>query len=826
MKSHFFRTAFFVFTVSIILREFPGIKDLIETPYSGIETRNLSVQNIDASGPNAGKGILRGDEIVSVAGHKVRNYNHFRYLVRSNRSFEAQQYVFRRDGETIRVSVDYTRIPNRLLQRRFKFLLVAFTFLLMAVFVYLKRRDLMGGLFSLTCILIAFLLTDRPVVSVAAFQLFGELFHDAAMLAFPAIFLAFFMVFPDRYKSDGTPKRLGDMSWLFIVPGLLFLFDCYLVCSHFFYSPAPAMVTRVLLVLSTVYVPTYMIASLVIFVRNYLVSPVAQKLRLRIVIAGTIVGTVPFLFTLVLRQISPGATSNTLDLVSAVSLGFISVSFAYAILKHGAIELHVVARKSLVYAILTGVIIALYYMLVNVLGDYFTREFRLSRSVFTFLSVLVIAIVFAPARGFLQHIIDRIFFMEEYVYKKEVVDFSRRLSKKLARRELVECFFEKVENLLKPSHIAVYWKGSSGSLELAETMGEAGDLPASLSAGCFLAGYLTEGRKSLMLEYVERGWRRRYFDRETEDFVRKARASVCLRLAAHDAFLGIVVMGGKRTPGRLYKKADVELLETLSEHLGLVLENAELHEESIEKERLKNEVMLARDIQLSMLPESPPELKTFELVGRMMSSSEVGGDYYDYFVLDRSHVGVAMGDVSGKGIPAAMLMFSIQAVFKSLAVKERLSPAEMNNELNRYLCANAKPGQFATFFYGILDTDTDTFTFSNAGQHPALLFRREYTDRLGEGGTLLGIDRHHCYEEGTVRIGHGELLCIYTDGLVEQKNAEGIEFGVERLEAEIRRHRKRSVSSLLESLFASIVAYGEGAQDDDITCIILSNQKH
>jgi sigma-B regulation protein RsbU (phosphoserine phosphatase) len=270
----------------------------------------------------------------------------------------------------------------------------------------------------------------------------------------------------------------------------------------------------------------------------------------------------------------------------------------------------------------------------------------------------------------------------------------------------------------------------------------------------------------------------------------------------------------------LYNQTDSDLLETLSEHLGLVLENAELHEASIQQERLKNEVLLAREIQINLLPKSPPRHPGLELSGQMVSSVEVGGDYFDYFEIDPGRIGVVIGDVSGKGVPAAMLMSSLQAVFKSVAVRDKMNPGTVISELNSYLSGNAKPEQFATFFYGILDLDAATFTFCNAGHCPALLLKRDYVDRLGEGGMILGIQPEWRYREGSVSIDSGDLLCLYTDGVTEQKNESSAEYGETNLIEFLRVNGNLPIKALQESLFASVLAFGNGHQQDDITNII------
>jgi len=269
-----------------------------------------------------------------------------------------------------------------------------------------------------------------------------------------------------------------------------------------------------------------------------------------------------------------------------------------------------------------------------------------------------------------------------------------------------------------------------------------------------------------------------------------------------------------------YRRAEGELIDTFGEQLALVLHNATLIESSLEQERLQNEVMLARDIQLSLLPDRPPDWPGLEVQGQMVSSFEMGGDYFDYFPVDRSQLAVCIGDVSGKGIPAAMLMASLRAVFKNAALKRKLNPADLNAELNDYLYENAKPEQFATFFYGVFDRETGTLSFSNAGQCPALLVREGYVDRLGEGGLVLGVRAAQEYREGRVRVETGDLLVLYTDGITEQKNDEGEEYGEDRLIQFLQMHRNLPLLQLQEGLLEEVIAFGGGSQQDDITTVI------
>jgi serine phosphatase RsbU (regulator of sigma subunit) len=808
-----------VFILSIIVLEFPGARDLIRPPYPGIQTLNLAVQNVAPEGPNAGDAIQRDDEILAVDGVRVRNFNHLRYLVSLNTEFRPQEYTLRRGDDIVTETVSYVSLPAWIIYRRFAFLLVGFTFLLVALLVLVRRGDQIGTLFAVNCAILAFFLTDRPIFAMGWLQLAGELLEDALILMFPAVFLHFFLVFHDRPHRLSRRRQIRRAVVLYSLPSLVYAVSCFFAVSQFFGAPTNQTVLTLILTVSTLYMTVFLVASLIIFIRNYRASSIALRQKLRIAILGTIVGILPFLGMIVWRQIS--TVPHTIwELLSVIALAFVSISFGYAILKHGVIEVNIVIRKGLVYAVLTGAIITAYYMLVNLVGDYLTNEFSLRPAYLSVLTILVLAVIFAPARDAVQRVADRVFFRGGYDYAQEVVEFNRQLSKKLKRTEILEYFSGRMNNLLKASFVAFYTPaGEEQEWIIEEVTGDGSALPTVFPPDSLLGRYLTRYKKPLMVEYLDRLWGRRHLDERSTNFLTSSGASVCLPIGGADSFFGLVVMGPKRS-GQLYNQTDSHLLERMAEHLGLVLENADFHEATFEQERLKNEVLVAREIQLGLLPKAPPEHTGLKILGQMASSVEVGGDYFDYFSLDSHRVGVGIGDGSGKGVPAAMLMSSLQAVFKNLALKDKMSPTDLVGELNRHLCEAAKADQFATFFYGILDLDDSTFTFSNAGHCPVLLYKKEYVDRLGEGGMPLGVESAQVYQEGRIRIDSGDMLFFYTDGVTEQHNSDGELFGEERLISLLQANKNLSLSELQELLFAAVRNFGGGRQEDDVTTII------
>lgn len=285
---------------------------------------------------------------------------------------------------------------------------------------------------------------------------------------------------------------------------------------------------------------------------------------------------------------------------------------------------------------------------------------------------------------------------------------------------------------------------------------------------------------------------------------------------------GVILLGEKlnRQP---FAPADFEFLSALGSLAIISLENARLFKEAIEKQRMEDELLIARDIQKGLLPSVLPAVPGIDIAAANFSSKQVGGDYYDVVPLDEHRYILAIGDVSGKGTPAALLMANIQATIRAL-VPLQLSLSELTARVNNLMCQNTGGNKFVTFFWGALDHRNHTLRYVNAGHnHPYLLHRDGSMERLDKGGMILGVmETLIPYEEGEVQLRGGDLLVLFTDGVSEAMNPASQEYGEERLEAMIRGSGDQDARGLIEAIHLDIQAHAAGApQSDDITMMVI-----
>jgi sigma-B regulation protein RsbU (phosphoserine phosphatase) len=251
---------------------------------------------------------------------------------------------------------------------------------------------------------------------------------------------------------------------------------------------------------------------------------------------------------------------------------------------------------------------------------------------------------------------------------------------------------------------------------------------------------------------------------------------------------------------------------------------ATLLEEQRKRERMENELSLAREVQAQLFPRELPSLPGVELEAICRAARVVSGDYYDFLVLSPCHLGIALADISGKGISAALLMANLQAALRSEAGMDGMAPVEtarVVTRLNRHLCHSLADGRFATFFYGVYDLRARTLQYTNAGHLPPVCISNGEIRKLEAGGMVLGIFDDRVYQQETVPIDPGTLLFAFSDGLIEPENVYGEEFGTERLVDEAVRHTRSPASAVAHALMAAVDQWaGTPEQADDMTVIV------
>jgi phosphoserine phosphatase RsbU/P len=311
-----------------------------------------------------------------------------------------------------------------------------------------------------------------------------------------------------------------------------------------------------------------------------------------------------------------------------------------------------------------------------------------------------------------------------------------------------------------------------------------------------------------------------------QEALRRTEAHLLVQVRTKERLSGILSLGLRR--GQFPSSvADKETLMSVAGQLALVIENARLAERMVAEERLRRELALAAEVQRRLLPERPPECLAVELAGFCQPARGVGGDYYDFIKFDNDRLGVAIADVAGKGIAAALLMSTVQATLRSLSVDGagNSSLADMVATLNRLLCGSTGGANYVTFFYAQFDQTTRRLAYVNAGHNPPFFFRaspsRDFRS-LSSGGMFVGMFEHCDYEQEVVQMRPGDALIAFTDGLPEARNAQDEEFDEERIKEAVAATAHLSAPEIRDEIARRVKEWIASApQHDDLTFVVM-----
>jgi len=291
----------------------------------------------------------------------------------------------------------------------------------------------------------------------------------------------------------------------------------------------------------------------------------------------------------------------------------------------------------------------------------------------------------------------------------------------------------------------------------------------------------------------------------------------------HKGETGAILCLGPKMTGKDYEPDEVEFLYALGNLAFVSLQNSYLVDEQIEKERLEEEMRLAREIQERLQPSSLPDFESLETASLALPSRHVAGDYFDAIKLDDDRILYAIADVTGKGVPASLLMSNLQACLRVLVPLD-VSIEEGTAHMNRVITENTGFDKFITYFHGVYDRRDRSFKYVNAGHNPATVVRKDGSlELLEKGGLLLGVMAGMPYESGSITLGEGDVLAMFTDGVTEAMSPDGEEWGEERLEPLLVELKDKSAQEILDGVQEAVAEFTDHAPvlSDDLTMIVI-----
>ena len=855
---------------------------------------DLSNQAVGASEAAKKAGLHDGDRVLTVNGDPLRSFGKIVQQTNASRPGDPMTLAIERNDGT-RASVQFPLAPQITggsLSLSFKLILLtlqaifpAFCLLVGLWVIMAKPQDpnawyVFGILGYVECFFGLSNYWNGPILALMC------VYSQLAGVAFFLSMLLFGIYFPERAALD---RRYPWAKWILILPSLACAaLDVFITLGRTVDFAASSWIPPWLHTLedrsqNAIEVICISLFFLLLFRKYFTASTSDAKRRLGILVWGAEIGLTPMFIGVVIAEIRnhgtlQGAVPTWYFWTCLVLFIFFPLSMAYVILVQRAMDVRILLRQGTQYALARGTLLAVRVILGTLLGVMLVQlvshpQQSHSAQVWALiLALLFLAMQLGGTRR-LSAWIDRKFFREAYSTEQVLSELSEQAGRFTETRPLLETITRRIAGTLHVSQIGVLLQCAGGYC-LDQSIGVPIDHGTSLPNTSLCIRKLRHEKLPLTVYYDDPdGWLMLASDNE-QQALKRLSAEVLLPLPGRNELVGVMVLGPKRSEAP-YSRSDLTLLRSVAVQTGLAIENSHLFSklaaEAALRERATREMEIAREVQQRMFPQIFPSIHGVEIAGNCRPALGIGGDYYDFIALGRadnnaaqtsSRLGIAIGDVSGKGISAALLMASLRASLRGQTLTG-FDLAHLVRNVNLQLYDSSDSNRYATFFFAQYDPVTRQLTYVNAGHNapvilrPAAVAASQHVSpdlgqsshqhetgkpaagdatvaietaanvsceifRLEEGGPAVGLLPEASYQQCVLTMQPGDVLIGYTDGITEAMNRKDEEWGEDRMIAKAISCVHLSAKQMLESLLDAADAFASGApQHDDMTLVLM-----
>jgi sigma-B regulation protein RsbU (phosphoserine phosphatase) len=797
-----------------------------DSPDYGWRTMYTSGPNVVAQVFGAGEaaGLRSGDRILAING---RTYSTFDELffgkLRSDQPGSLNTYRVLRRGQSVEITVPTGRVgAGAVLLRSGPLFAVGVIYILIGALVFLmKPRAAESWLFfRMTCFVGIGIGLSSPAALMHPTWLYDLRF--LANVLIPASMIHLALRFP-KPRAFATGKR-----WVAALPYLpslaIFVLRQLTATDHW---NVPKLVFLLWIGYGVIAILFFLGSTGWNALRD---ASIITRLQSRVIFVGTVLGFFIPSLDLLAGTLWQAAIFSDPVLGFGIFCSLFPLSIGYTIVKHDLFAIDVIVRRTYGYLLSTGAIVATYAAMVSVVNLTFGAADAARSPLFAIGFALVVVFFFEPLHRRIQRFVDRTFYRQQYDYRTAIKSLSEAMTsildpalilKTLAGAVVREMYLE--NGLLLIPKLA----GAGHEIAVVEGM-DPRALPVRELPETDPLLRLVKEKKSHVLRHdiamnpVYEGERA-----QLQQSLEALSADLLLPMMYKNELRGILSLGRKKS-GKLFTPGDLDLLKTMLSQSAIALENARLFKENVQKERMDEELKIAHDIQMGMLPDKAPQLEGLKIAARTMPAREVGGDFYDFIEFNAegssSRLGIIIGDVSGKGVSAGLLMAGARSTYRVLLDADP-PVREVMNIANKRLHQDIRKGMFIALLYAVFDPGARTLTLSNAGQTQPLLCApgADPSYITTEGDTFpLGIVPDCEYEDTELNLPAGSVVVFYTDGAVEAMNAQQELYGFERFLASVHAARDLDAPALLDRLFDDIAGFVGGTEQHDDTSIIVA----
>ncbi|MBV9405614.1 MAG: SpoIIE family protein phosphatase [Acidobacteriaceae bacterium] len=818
--------------------QWPFLLDAEDRPY-------FVLQFVQANARAAG---LRDDDIlVAINALPVTSRSIYADVLSASRPGEFFDVTYRRTGEPLdrhaRVPLEKLHTDNSLIRLLLYVVMPPFCLALGFWVVAVRLTDVRAWLLLGLMLSTATFFNSFPDFWGPPFRMLGSIYRISMESSWFAWLFLLGIYFPEPFPKTLRWSRWKWLEWIVLSLCALFVAAVTASFANELHSLTAAMPLNRFLVQTQLVRPAIELITVTGFlaciVLKYRIDSSADaKRRLRVLYAGAAVSLLPITGVFIvenLKRVTEEYFPHWLLMTVYLAFLLLPITLAYVVVVQRAMDVRVVIRQGLQYALARRGVLIL--------------QILLSACLFTAVAILMTSHTMSPlgtvavlAGGFwgifllhgatqqLAIWVDRRFFRDAYHAEQILSDLAENVRSIVETKPLLETVARRISDSLHVKQIAVLLDGS-GPYHPQHALG----------FSTFPNTTFPPNAATIELLKTEKQPTRVYFDDpdswiyntpamsdEERSQLATLQSELLLPFSVKDELLGFISLGQKLSEAP-YSGTDLRLLSSVAAQTGLALEVARLttamRNELAVRERLNRELEIARDVQQHLFPQHFPPVSGLDYAGVCRPAREVGGDYYDFLELPAGKLGVAIGDVSGKGIGASLMMASLGASLRGqAAVVENL--AELIERVNRLVYGASSLNRYATFFYAEYDPRNRQLSYVNAGHNAPVILRRSNPGcqlfRLDAGGPPVGLLPQSSYEQGGFALEPGDLLVLFTDGISESMNSSDEEWGEERMIDLAKTCDAVSALETMNRIMTAAQSFAAGApQHDDMTVVVL-----
>lgn len=795
-----------------------GIDDSLKSEVpSGKYAGMIAFVQVNSGGVTEQAGIKVGDILVAINGERITSSLQDQLVLNKLKPNEIAEYTIIRDNEPFSVNVKPRKYFHLLF---YIFALQGFIFLVLGFLVgYSSPKEKTSLLFYALGMSssLGFLIYGgvQLYFSYISFYLYNCFFFS---LLFPPILIHFFASYPVEYKSK-LRKTLIIFNYLFI-----FALQIALNLNAIYnYIQLPFLFYRFIQYVNLAYI----IIAFSFLINAYIKSKNdTLKKSLKGIIWGFLIGLLGLIYYFILLSFiyTTDNAYNTLFRVPTIAVLAIPFSLAYSIFKYRILETEFIIKKSLVFGIVTAFIVGFYLLIVFLIDSFVSVFFNTNKQVLTISVVIIITFTFDFVNKKAKEFVDKTLYRERYNYRQSLLEFTTEIQYLPNIKQIIEIFARTVKKSMGVNKMDIVIKDLDYFTLLKETNYQEDkqfiDEDDNISTP-FLKLFENE-KKSKILQSLQ--LQNLNLSSDEKKIIEQSGIVLSVPLIYGDNFIGALNFGPKDS-GKAYSDEDIDLLETLSSHCALAFENSRLLREEIEKKKLEEELWIAKNIQAGLLPKLNKKIPQLDISGISIPAKEIGGDFYDCIELPDDKYLLVIGDVSGKGIPAALYMAKIQAMIQ-YASGIYSTPKEILKEVNNLIYDSIDKKSFVTVELAIFDLKNKSVKICRAGHNPSISIKKDSINIIENTGIGIGLDQEKIFNEtlteSEVKIYPGETFVFYTDGLTEAFNEKKELYSQQRLFNVLTKNKENDAKSLLDACLNDITLFrGNAEQNDDITLLIV-----